>query len=137
MARGDQQQQSRKPKAKGDNRGPKKHDSKKRQSGDGRRNNRNANRPRRNSGRNNKHDNKQEKKKTVTAEDLDADMNAYWGKSDNKELAEKKLAEDKEIAAKKLDDDMDSYWENNKKEEDEAVVDEKQVDEAGATEEVE
>jgi hypothetical protein len=42
---------------------------------------------------------KPEKKKPVTAEELDASMDEYWMKS-----------KDKTLASKKLDDDMDSYW---------------------------
>jgi hypothetical protein len=41
-----------------------------------------------------------EKRKPVTAEELEADMDDYWLKSGNKE-----------VAAKKLDEEMDSYWE--------------------------
>lgn len=40
---------------------------------------------------------KQEKPKPKTAEDLDREMDSYWGKSE-------------EHAAKKLDGDMDDYW---------------------------
>ena len=43
--------------------------------------------------------NKPEKKKPLTAEELDASMDDYWHKS-----------KDKTIASKKLDDDMDDYW---------------------------
>ncbi|ETV99862.1 hypothetical protein H310_07897 [Aphanomyces invadans] len=46
-----------------------------------------------------------EKKKPTTADDLDADMDKYWGKSS-------------EHAQKKLDGDMDDYW----KKKGEAVV---------------
>ncbi|KAL7453289.1 hypothetical protein ACHAWC_004959 [Mediolabrus comicus] len=42
---------------------------------------------------------KNEKQKPATAEELDAAMDDYWMKSDNKELVEKKL-----------NDDMDDYW---------------------------
>ena len=44
------------------------------------------------------------KKKPATAEELDASMDDYWLKSQNKE-----------IVAKKLDDEMDSYWEKKGK----------------------
>ncbi|CAH0478250.1 unnamed protein product [Peronospora belbahrii] len=39
------------------------------------------------------------KPKSKTAEELDAEMDSYWGKSE-------------EHAAKKLDSDMDDYWKN-------------------------
>mmetsp|Transcript_10104 Transcript_10104/g.11807 ORF Transcript_10104/g.11807 Transcript_10104/m.11807 type:complete len:157 (+) Transcript_10104:158-628(+) len=40
-----------------------------------------------------------EKKKPLTAEELDGEMDDYWIKNSNKEVVEKKL-----------DEDMDAYW---------------------------
>eukprot|EP00934_Nitzschia_sp_Nitz4_P004070 Nitzschia sp. Nitz4//scaffold193_size40683//29294//29800//NITZ4_007502-RA/size40683-processed-gene-0.21-mRNA-1//-1//CDS//3329540288//4060//frame0 len=65
---------------------------------------------------------KPEKKKPVTAEDLEREMDEYWQKS-----------KDQTIVSKKLDEDMDSYW--AKKGEAEATEAEEAKGETTASEE--
>jgi len=81
----------------------------------------NNNRPNRSASRNS---GDHEKKQQLTVEELNTDMDDYWMKGSNKEVAEKKLSED-----------MDAYW--DKKDQDKGVDSEPTTKETAAENNVE
>mmetsp|Transcript_14759 Transcript_14759/g.25887 ORF Transcript_14759/g.25887 Transcript_14759/m.25887 type:complete len:120 (-) Transcript_14759:943-1302(-) len=79
---------------------------------------------------------------SVSADALDADMEAYWGKSENPEIKAKVAAEREarlqarlDAKKKSMDDDMDKYWaEKEKKATEETKTAEKPAAEGKAEE---